>query len=372
MYFDLRPKVVREDLFDRDRELELFTRYVSEKSPLVVLTGLRRVGKTSLLLVGLNMVEQPYVYIDLRGLGPNTSYRDLYNRISDGLEKMIRRCSGLWSSIKRYLSRVRGIGIAGFSISLSWRRDRVDLVQLFERLNDWASDHGYVFTIVFDEVQRIRSPLTRYLAEVISYCYDYLRNTVVITSGSEAGLLYRFLGSKDPEHPLYGRYYRVVHLDPLSRSDSLLFLEEGFRQYGLSLPSDTLEYVVDRLDGVIGWLVVYGCRAIDTGDCSKRLVDKVLEEAYSLAISELNHLLETRPRESRERYIFVLKAIARGYNTWSSIKRFVEERIGKTLSDSILYNMLVNLVELNIIEKNEETGVYSVRDPVLRHGLARE
>ena len=45
--FDLRPKTKREDLFDRERELELLHKGIERGYPIIAVLGIRRIGKTS-------------------------------------------------------------------------------------------------------------------------------------------------------------------------------------------------------------------------------------------------------------------------------------------------------------------------------------
>ena len=333
---------------------------------------MRRLGKTSLILVGLNELRCPYILIDTRGLPPNPSYRDLYERIASAINSFFERHRGVFESVKRYLERVKGIEFLGLSISLSWSREkRVDLVQLFERMDRWARDRGTRLVIAVDEAQRIGGRLARMFAEVIAYLYDYAEATTVIVSGSEVGVLYRFLGIEDPEHPLYGRHFSEVKLKRFSRSQSMDFLIEGFKQFGIDPPRDVVEYAVDRLNGVVGWLVEFGIRCIELGRVDRGVVDRVLEEASKLVLAEVQHMLATRPRESRDRYLAVLEAIAKGFNTWSKIESYVSQKLGSTLPRSVLHNILRNLLEMSLIEKIVEgrNVWYRVTDPVLEHGL---
>lgn len=55
MLFDPRPKTRREDLYDFDEELDKFVKALDE--PMVLISGLRRTGKTSLILTGLNVAN---------------------------------------------------------------------------------------------------------------------------------------------------------------------------------------------------------------------------------------------------------------------------------------------------------------------------
>ncbi len=48
MLFDRRPKLSRNDFYDREEELRLLVRGVESGEGLIVVYGLRRLGKTSL------------------------------------------------------------------------------------------------------------------------------------------------------------------------------------------------------------------------------------------------------------------------------------------------------------------------------------
>ena len=66
MLFDPRPKQEKRDLFGRERELNRLLAAMGSRCPLILLLGVRRIGKTSLLKVALKEAGQPYIYLDLR------------------------------------------------------------------------------------------------------------------------------------------------------------------------------------------------------------------------------------------------------------------------------------------------------------------
>lgn len=72
--FDPRPKSSRSELLDRADELRLLDKSVGR--PLIVVLGIRRIGKTSLVKSFL----EPYngIYIDLRGVATRAN---LYERV---------------------------------------------------------------------------------------------------------------------------------------------------------------------------------------------------------------------------------------------------------------------------------------------------
>ena len=67
MYFNTLPKTEKKDLFGVDYVLKnLIAALTDNSTRLIVIKGLRRVGKTSLLNVALNEAKVDFVKIDVR------------------------------------------------------------------------------------------------------------------------------------------------------------------------------------------------------------------------------------------------------------------------------------------------------------------
>jgi AAA+ ATPase superfamily predicted ATPase len=64
--FDERPKVNRKELFDREKEIEEIISNLNR--PLLIITGIRRIGKTSVMNVALNEAKIPFIVIDCRSI----------------------------------------------------------------------------------------------------------------------------------------------------------------------------------------------------------------------------------------------------------------------------------------------------------------
>ena len=73
MYFDPKPKKSLADLFGRDEEVGRLIKVIEEKNPLIVISGLRRVGKTSLLGAVLSEKFEHIIWIDPRDLGSSAT-----------------------------------------------------------------------------------------------------------------------------------------------------------------------------------------------------------------------------------------------------------------------------------------------------------
>ncbi|ADC66287.1 ATPase [Ferroglobus placidus DSM 10642] len=360
MYFDPRPKRRREDLYDRDEELEEFVRSV-KRSPLTVVTGIRRLGKTSLILVGLS--DKPSVMVDLRGVPQ--SIEGLYRRIESAMNEFFRKHRSVWQKLRNELKRITGVQVLGSGISLSWREKRVDLVELLRNLE------GYEVVLVFDEVQYLRGPVGKEVAEVLAYLYDHSELKIVL-SGSEIGLLYDFLGVENPKAPLYGRYFREIRLERFDYFKSKDFLIKGFGQVGLDVEEDLIEYACERLDGIVGWLVHFGLKCLEK-EPSEGVVDEVLGEASKLSLEEFNKFLE-KHKPAEKRIFEIAKAIAIGKKTWSEIKKYLESVEGRTIPDSSLNRAIKSLLKASFVEKIVEgrNVYYQLTDPVLKYALLKE
>ncbi len=362
LYFDERPKSRREDLYDRKKELEEILASIKSHKPLILLKGIRRLGKTSLLRVALNEASIPYVIVDLRGVNPN-SRRDLYLRFQSALNEYFSKNTPLFTKLKDKVKLIDGIRVSGIGISLSWKNPET----LYSLISTLESEG---FVIAFDEVQEIRGPAGKELASLIAHFYDYGKITFILT-GSEVGLLYDFLGIEDSDAPLYGRVFHEIELSRFSMGQSLDFLRKGFEQAGMDVPEEILELAVDKLDGIVGWLVKFGVVTIREG-AKRETVEKVLKEASKLALTELERFLERRLL-AKKRYLTVLHAIASGKNTWSELKRELERKERREIEDATLARLLKSLLKASFIEKvvDGRNVTYRIADPVLEFGLRK-
>ncbi|WP_456366037.1 AAA family ATPase [Thermococcus sp.] len=162
-----------------------------------------------------------------------------------------------------------------------------------------------------------------------------------------------------------GRIFHWIELSRFSKEQSLDFLRKGFEQAGLEAPEKVLEKAVERLDGIVGWLVKFGVTSLREG-VREGGIDKVLGEASKLALAELERFLKKRPL-ARKCYMTVLRAIASGRNTWSELKRELEGKEKRKIEDATLARLLNALLKASFIEKRVEgrNVTYSTADPAL-------
>ncbi|MGC9136014.1 MAG: AAA family ATPase [Caldivirga sp.] len=342
------------DLFNFEKEFNRLSYLINDPlTRLIVVKGLRRTGKTSLVLTLLNELGVPYVLIDVREFV--RSRRGLYSILSRSLNSFIRRylpSKALINSVMKALSNIRGVGISGLEISLSWGKNRPLLTELFRELDRASHDAGVRLIIAIDEAQRLGGPLGIEVWDAIAHAYDFLDNLVFILSGSEMGVLSLILGN--PRSPLFGRAYAEVTTQRLSHERSLEFLRLGFSEVNVKVDEDELENVVGRLDGIIGWLTYYGySRSIGSRD-----LGTIINDAVDMAKQELENFLSLR---ASRRYRVILKLLASGIREWGLLKRTLESYEGSQVSDRVLHDVLMTLKRHSIIDDSLE-----FTDPIIK------
>ena len=345
MLFDERPKTKREDLFDREKELEELRKNLNR--PFILLTGVRRIGKTSLLNVFLNETNIPYIIVDCRKLKENYGWKDFYQLLSTSSSRLIE-----------FLKGIRGVKIFGSEVEFSWKgRDFISLSDLFDHLNK----HRLI--IAFDEAQKLRGPLSKEIKEAFAHAYDYDTNLTFILTGSEVGLLYDFLSVEDPSSPLYGRYFHEIRLERFDKETSISFLRKGFSELSIEVSDEIIEEIASFFDGIPGWLTFAGNLYSRTKE-----LEKVKEIAINVALQELNNLIESKRKVSEQlgkRYLYALKCIAGGKNSWSKLRDCISEKEGSTISSSVLSNIINQLESMSIIKD------YNFLDPIYKEASKR-
>jgi AAA+ ATPase superfamily predicted ATPase len=168
-----------------------------------------------------------------------------------------------------------------------------------------------------------------------------------------------FIGAEDSRSPLYGRGREEIILERFSREKSLSFLESGFKEHKTKADPEVLKKVVERLDGIVGWLTLYGSMSVLKKRLNDKELESVLEAAKNMAKDEMQPIL----RRSKY-YKLALKSMSTGKTNWIDIKRDIASWIGRPTTDTQVTRTLETLVKLGTIEKGLEG--YTIVDRIVR------
>ncbi|MEM0272695.1 MAG: ATP-binding protein [Thermoprotei archaeon] len=355
MYFNPEPKERRKDLYDFEEELSDFVGFLKDFK-IIVVKGLRRTGKTSLVKTGLNESGLPYIYFDTR-FSENPRYVDFVNVIKAGLEGFVKK--------NRFAFSVSGIRISLSppSVEIRWRENkkRFSLYSLFSALDEVGEKRGVPIIVAFDEAQELRKIKCIDFKRVFASVYDNLKHVRIVLTGSEVGLLDDFLDLESVRSPLYGRLVAEISTKRLGGEQAFDFLRRGFTQHNIKVDMGELGEAVGFLDGIIGWLTYYGYARVKLGKAPQ----EVFEMATELSLSELEKFLGNRRSNKHKTLLSALKK-ERG---WAEAKRFVEEASGETIDDKNFTKLLHTLVDRGFVVKTN--GKYVVSDPVVRRAIDR-
>ncbi|RLG71082.1 MAG: hypothetical protein DRO04_00585 [Candidatus Iainarchaeum archaeon] len=331
MYFSIGPKERLKDFFNYRAEYERVKNALKRGERIIAIYGLRRVGKTSLMNILFNNLDGINIWIDGRIVeNANQLVRMVYSGI--------KRKGGIFGSIQSI-----GISIAGLQFSFEKEIDEESIKRI-------KNVHVFI-----DEAQYAHSGE---VAKALAYLYDRLPNVQTIISGSEVRMLREVLGIKRAEHPLFGRRVELIKMPKLDNKKAKEFLRLGFKQLNVDVEEKELDKVVEKLDGLIGWLTLYGYeKAIaNTTDALK----KVEGIAAAIVSKEFRKFLEGK--KNKQLYIAIIKYAKN--RKWKELLSIVRDELGK-VNRSSFSRALKELMEYSFIEKHID-GSYFYADPLLR------
>lgn len=352
MYFSPEPKTEEQDLFGVDHALQTLVAGLTDKDTrLMVIKGLRRTGKTSLLNVALKKSGMNFAKIDVRE-GPYRDRQEFSAFVADKIKVALGE-----SLFRKVLESISGveIGYKDFSATVYFSREQ-NLALFLSSLDRQLQARHRHLILAFDEAQLLKPIKFDYLLASI---FDNYAQIKLVLTGSEIGLLDSFLGREDYEAPLYGRALAEITLKKQSTEETSRFLEEGFAQWGRKITFAEVNEVIEQLDGIIGWTTFYGWLRYKNHSPETALA-KVKKEGKETVRRELRKFLDRRKTEGK--YLRLLKYLAKGYNTWGELKyNFAKDKLKAADSQLLLY--LNELQDYGFVEKTEEQ--YLIADPLL-------
>jgi len=363
LLFDINPKEHRRDLYDREGELKEIQDALRLGERLLILYGVRRVGKSSLLRVALRETNIPHAIVDVRRIYFEygaVSREALYRGILEYFTRNLGLLEKAGFKARDALSRIKGIHLTELGFEVEPLAPLPSFTELLSRIDEWCRRRGLRFVMAFDEAQYLRfGGVTKYDG-IIAWSIDNLPGITFILTGSEVGLFKDFLRLSDPQAPLFGRYRREILVGRFTRHQSIDFLYRGFKEVGVAATTEELEEAVDMLDGIAGWLTYYGYYRAIRGLSHREALNTVFDEGSKLVLSELTSVISL----SKRRYTAILKAVASGASTWSDIKAYVIARTGR-ITDKRFTELLKRLVKYGYLAKKGDH--YVIPDPVVEH-----
>lgn len=314
--------------FDRTEQLaqlrEMKNRSYDNHSMLTVVTGRRRIGKTTLIDKSMSGEEYLYFFV--------------------GKKNEAVLCAEFTGEIRTKLGLFVPDGITSFK----------DIFAILMQVGEHRK-----FTLVIDEFQNFSEVNPSIFSDIQNY-WDQFRlktNVNLIVSGSIYSLMTKLF--RDKKEPLYGRDDHTIKLHPFAPS----VLKEVMNEYVPGYTNDDLLALYAYTGGVPKYIELFVDAEALTKDGMIRYICKpdspFIEEGRKLLIQEFGRKYGT--------YFSILEAISEGYNTQAEIATYLGSKsIGGQLSKlEETYNLIGKKRPMWAGSKSQ-TVRYEISDVFLR------
>lgn len=362
-----------DDPFDRENEVSSLMEMIRRRQPTAVV-GVRRIGKTSVILRSLKEIDIPKVYISLEDFVEGKSF-DLASFLSfyssailtelvKSLDPSVKLPEIMKVKGRQLIERLREIlgyvkirfnfPPSEIEVFLDEKRGRRESLPAILDLPQVLGERfGMNFVVFLDEFQFLRLASQNYpgIFHLMRSKWQFHNRVTYVVSGSSVGILERIFGSR--EEPFYQFFY-PLYIRPFTREISVRFLEQGYQEEGKDFEEIALSFAVDQLDGIPAWLNYFGLKTLSCGK-----VD------FECARSKLGEMVE----DPLIRNIVAEEYAKLGRNA-RKILRFLAERGGRSTLRGIELNRsgvnegIKSLLGEGYVRR-EERGIYQVVDPII-------
>jgi AAA+ ATPase superfamily predicted ATPase len=348
MLFDLEPKEEKSELFGRDEQVNELLRLLKSGRWVAVL-GPRMVGKTSLIRVVMN---------ELKKEGRKALYANFFgvSSVASATRLLVERINENKSFLEKLKEKVAGT--ESFSVSkegVSWT-GRGEPTHTLRHVLAGLCDRKSPPLVVFDEVQELYA--------VAPQLIKVLKNVWDTTSG---GILFAFSGSKfgmlhamERETAMSGRPPAEMRLKAFDEETSKAFLRRGAGEHGRVMTEEQLSEVVADLDGIVGWLTLFGSNYVIQKKSVPDAIRLTVREGRKIVLKEFKNFVKGRDEQV---FTAVLRILSpRTEFTWSQVKRAVETIVGRRLNNNSFNRVIGALIDSEYVEESSvEKGASSHR-----------
>jgi AAA+ ATPase superfamily predicted ATPase/predicted transcriptional regulator len=367
--------VYGEDFFDREEILSLLHRRAAsfregDKRNLA-LVGLRKMGKTSILLEFKRSLSNPeflpvFVYIKPEDV---TTFA---HRFTGALlyEFLMRKDHEPDEDMEQLLSLAieHAPRTASAILRLRQTMETAPPESVFTSVLDLPmklrQETGLHPIIIFDEFQnfasyRLDSPLHTLREKLFGH-----RDVMYLIAGSAVSIMDEMLASQGS--PLYG-HFEVITVSSFDYQNSKLFLSEKLK--GINVPDTHQDFLVSITEGHPYYLDLLTFRIKDI--CQKEglrsapqsvIIEALAQEIFSTNGTIYLHLRDLIDRSLDSRgyatYIAILQAVAQGAKNLTDIAK----ELSKTAPE--INRQVRRLLEMDLLDKVE--AIYLFKDPLLQ------
>ncbi len=312
--------------YDREEEIVILQeneKLVEKNAMFTVLSGRRRVGKTSLVMKAFEGKQVAYLFV---------------SKDSEAL---------LCGKLQQALDEQLGIQVYG---QLTHFRDLFDVI-----MRESQKRH---FTVIFDEFQNLYKVNPAIFSEMQDIWDRTHRESHInlITMGSIRSLMKRIF--EDENEPLYGRPTSKFTLRPFT----IQVLKQIFRDHAPNYRNEDLLCLYMITGGVVKYVELL----MDAGCYTKEKMLNYVCRRDSYFLTEGRDLMNQEFGDESATYFSILQLIAGGSNRRSDIDGTMQKDMGTFLQNLEKNYGLVSRLKPLLSKPNSKTSAYEISDQFLR------
>ncbi len=169
MYFSVEPKEKKENIFNLKKEYEELKNALTGPHRLIVIKGVRRIGKTSLMNSIYKEIKGKKIFIDTREIIEMTplGVNDFFTSIFLDFLKRERFFEGI-------LSYIESIDLG---VKISLKKKKPMFSKLLEKINEKMQKQEKYLILFIDEAQELKKAR---FERMLAFIYDNLKNIKIV------------------------------------------------------------------------------------------------------------------------------------------------------------------------------------------------
>jgi len=340
------------EIFDFEYEKRIFREYLASGEWFMV-SGIRRVGKTTIVRSIANVIDARCIYVNLWEVDIDRPFQDFIFRF---MRELLSLKDSSW---RQKLRSIEEVSVLGFRVRIREINRDFFLDELINSLLDKR------LIVILDEIHALENELKNFSRLLASLHDRFAPRLSVVLLGSIASIRNLLERKLEETEPLFGRVIREFNLKPFDKAKAKKFLIEGFNECGVPVSEEDIDRAVDYLGTITGWLVEFGREYTLEWRATKNvnifdILQRVYNKGKNIVYGEIARMLKGKKRI--DIYLKILKLIASNPNI--SLKELSEAL--KRRKPTIL-QYLDYLIQRNVIEAIK--GHYNIIDPLYRRTI---
>ena len=357
---------------NREKEISDLTNYIKDGYS-VWLYSPRRYGKSSLIHKAFSEVDSvKTLYFDLYNVKSLDDFSKKYaNLIAKNLFSWKQEIKKLTNRLSHYFINLSPVvsfdhtGSPSFTLNVGEIRQQADVETILNIPQQISIELNQPICIAFDEFQEI-DRIEPFLINWMRSAFQQHKNVSYIFLGSEQSLMEMIFASR--KSPFY-EFAVKMHIDPIDKEELAQFIDEKFKQQGLTISHKIIDIILERSEGHPHFTQYFASVVFDmirggedqyADNFKDRWIEKIIQ-SQSVMLQNIYDQLTNKQRAA-------ISAIALLKENEELFSNDAREKYRLPASSS-LATALDSLIKKGLIIKDGKR--YKMLNPVLRAWLER-